>query len=527
MIAISLCHRPRLNQGAAVPGGRRFAAVPPAAPAAPGAVIVLAALVALAGAGLPARAQGARIGASPAGPPPGEAMPPPTAQQLPDEVEDTAAGLRDAALKGTRAWSVLSSLTTEVGPRPAGSAADHEAVAWALRTLTQLGFSNVHAEPVTVPHWVRGAESGEILAPYRQRVMLAALGGSAATPAAGVEAQVVEAANLEELDKLGEAAVKGKIVFLNTPTERRRDADGYGKAVVVRGGSAVHAARLGAVAVVIRSIGTDSNRLPHTGGVSYDPAVRRIPAAALSSPDADLLAAEMTSGKPVRFHLLLESRALPPERSANVIGDIPGSGKPEEVVLLGAHLDSWDLGTGALDDGAGCAIVIEAARRIGELKPRPRRTIRVVLFANEEFGLSGGEAYAKEHAAELPRHVLALESDLGSGRVWRLESRVAVESMGWIRDMNRLVFPIGAASGTNLGFGGADLGPMQRAGVPILSLEQDATNYFDFHHTANDTLDKANARDLDYNVAAWAAVAYTAAAIPGDFGRVVVHEEGH
>jgi hypothetical protein len=514
MTAISLRRRPRRS---------RYCAI--AALVAIAASTALAGLIALAATAVPANAQGSRIGAPPAGPPPSEVMPPPTAQQLPDEIEDTATGLRDAALKGTRAWSILSSLTTEVGPRPAGSPGDREAVAWALRTLKGLGFSNVHAEPVTVPHWVRGAESGEILAPYRQRVVLAALGGSAATPAAGIEAQVVEAANLEELDKLGEAAVRGKIVFLNTPTERRRDADGYGKAVVARAGSAVHAARLGAVAVVIRSIGTDSNRLPHTGGVNYDPAVRRIPAAALSAPDADLLAAEMASGKPVRFHLVLETRTLPASPSANVIGDIPGAGKPEEVVLLGAHLDSWDLGTGALDDGAGCAIVIETARRIGELKTRPRRTIRVVLFANEEFGLSGAVAYAKEHAAELPHHVLALESDLGSGRVWRLESRVAVESMGWIRDLNRLVFPIGAASGTNLGQGGADLGPMQRAGVPILSLEQDATTYFDFHHTANDTLDKANARDLDYNVAAWAAIAYTAAEIPGDFGRVVVTEE--
>jgi len=274
------------------------------------------------------------------------------------------------------------------------------------------------------------------------------------------------------------------------------------------------------VAVVLRSIGTDSNRLPHTGALRYDQGAPKIPAAALSAPDADLLAAELAGGKAVRFRLRLGARTLAPAESANMIGEIPGREKPEEIVLLGAHLDSWDLGTGAIDDGAGCAIVVEAARRIGELKTRPRRTLRVVLFANEELGLSGAEAYAKAHERELPRHVLALESDLGAGRVWRLESRVPVESMGWVRELDRLVFPIGAGSGTNQGDGGPDLGPLGRAGVPTVTLMQDATAYFDFHHTANDTLDKASARDLDYNVAAWAAVVYAAAELPGDFGRV-------
>jgi carboxypeptidase Q len=512
------------------------AAVPPAVPprtrhaaaaSAPGsraprglvAALAAVALVAAAAAA-PVHGQGSRLGAPPAGPPPEGTMPPPTAQVLADEVQDTAVGLRDAALKGTKAWNLLASLTTEVGPRPAGSPGDRLAVAWAVRTLQSLGFSNVHTEKVTVPHWERGRERGEIVSPYRQPVALAAVGGSVATPAAGIEAAVVEAADLAALDKLGAEKVKGKIVFFNTPTARTRDAVGYGKAVPVRGSGASRAAKLGAAAVVLRSIGTDSNRLPHTGALRYESGVRQIPAAALSGPDADLLAAELASGKPVRFRLELGARTLAPAESANVIGEITGSEKPEEIVLLGAHLDSWDLGTGALDDGAGCAIVMEAARRVGELKRHPRRTLRVVLFANEEFGLSGAEAYAKAHAAELPRHVLALESDLGAGRVWRLESRVAIESMGWVRDLDRLVFPIGATSGTNQAESGADLLPLVRAGVPIVNLMQDATAYFDFHHTANDTLDKASARDLDYNVAAWSAVVYAAAELPGDFGRV-------
>lgn len=487
--------------------------------------VVRVALAAFLTLGTAALAQGTRIGGPPPTPEPATPMPPPTSQVLPDEIQDTATSLRDAAVKGTKAFSILASLTTEVGPRPAGSPGDRLAVAWAVRTLQSLGFSNVHTEKVTVPHWVRGEESGEITAPYPQRVALAALGGSIATPPAGIEAQVVQVASLQELDKLEPAAVKGKIVFFNVMTDRTRDGAGYGRAVAVRGGGAVHAAKLGAVGVVVRSIGTDANRLPHTGGMHYDEAVPKIPAAALSIPDADLLAAEVASGKPVRFRFKLGAKTLAPAESANVIGEIPGREKPDEVVLLGAHLDSWDLGTGAIDDGAGCAIVIEAARRIGELKVHPRRTLRVVLFANEEFGESGAKAYAKAHAQELPHHVVGMESDMGSGRVWRLESRVAVESMGWVREMDRLIFPLGVTSGTNQGDGGADMAPMQREGsVPILSLMQDATSYFDFHHTANDTLDKANTRDLDYNVAAWVAVAYAAAEMPGDFGRVALKE---
>jgi carboxypeptidase Q len=444
----------------------------------------------------------------------------PVPREMPEEITTAALSLRDAALRGTKAHDIVESLTTEVGPRPCGSPADSLAVAWALRTLKQLGFSNVHAEKVTVPHWERGAASGEIVAPYHQRVVLIALGGSVATPPAGVEAAVVSVADQDELAKLTPAQVEGRIVFFDTPTERRRDEQGYEKAVRVRSAGPAQAAKLGAVAVVIRSIGTDQNRLPHTGATRYAPAGRRIPAAALSGPDADLLAAEIKSGKPVRFRLKLEARDLAPAESANVIGDIPGSDKPQEIVLLGAHLDSWDPGTGALDDGAGVAIVTETARRIGELKTRPHRTVRVVLFANEEFGLSGAEAYAKAHAAELPQHVVALESDLGSGRVWRLESYVAPAELGWLRGLNQLLYPIGVTSGGNQGDGGADVGPLLRGGVPSLSLDQDATNYFDFHHSANDTLDKVNAKDLDWNVAAWTAVVYAVAEMPGDFGRV-------
>jgi carboxypeptidase Q len=440
-------------------------------------------------------------------------------QVLSDRQTAAATALRDAALKGTGASNLARSLATEVGPRLAGSTGDPLAVAWAVRTLKALGFSNVHTEKVMVPHWDRGAESAEVTAPYPQRLAVAALGGSVGTPEGGLEAPVVAADSLAALDRLDPAKVKGKIVFVDVRMKRARGIEGYAAAVPVRAAAASHAARLGASAVVIRSIGTDDNRLPHTGALRYEQGQPRIPAAALSAPDADLLAAEIASGKPVTLRLKLGARELPEAESANVIGEITGSEKPGEIVLLGCHLDSWDLGQGALDDGTGCAIVIEAARRLGELAPHARRTVRVVLFANEEFGLSGARAYAEAHKQELDRHVMAAESDLGSGRPWRLSTHIDMASYGWVREISRLIFPLGVAAGDNLAEGGADLSVLLPARVPMMELDQDATVYFDYHHTANDTMDKIVPRDLDYNVADWVVMAYVAADIPGDFGR--------
>lgn len=431
----------------------------------------------------------------------------------------TASTLRDEALKGTRAFEIVRSLTTEVGPRSAGSAGDPRGVEWGVRTMKALGFQNVRAEKVTVPHWDRGAESGEIVSPWPQPVALAALGGSVGTPAGGIEAEVVQVPDVGALEKIDAGQVKGKIVFINKRMERRKDGSDYGPTVAGRGRGAALAGKLGAAAVLIRSVGTDNSRTPHTGGTRYEEGGPKIPAAALSNPDADLLADQLASGKPVVFRLKLGARLLGEGESANVIGEIPGREKPEEVVLLGCHLDSWDLGTGAIDDGAGCAIMMEAARRIGELKQRPRRTIRVVLFANEEFGLSGARAYAEAHAKELPKHILAGESDFGSGKVWRISSRVASETLPAFDAIAALLAPIGVERGDNGAGGGADLSPMVPAQVPVAGLSQDGTYYFDWHHTANDTLDKIDPKDLDQNVAAWATVAYGAAEMQGDFGR--------
>jgi hypothetical protein len=439
---------------------------------------------------------------------------------LPEAARNTAAALRDDALRGTHAYDIVRSLTVEVGPRPAGSEADRRAVEWGVAKLKELGFSNVRAEKVTVPHWSRGAESGEILAPYPQRVALAALGGSAGTPAEGIEAEVVEVPTYEALEKVAPETVKGKIVFISNRMKRAKDGSGYGPAVAARGGSAARAGKMGAVAVLIRSIGTDNNRTPHTGSMRAESGNwPSTPAAALSNPDADLLAAQIASGKPVRFRLKLGAQHLPEQESANVIGEIPGREKPEEIVLLGCHLDSWDLGTGAIDDGTGCAIVAEAARRIGALKQHPRRTIRVVLFANEEFGLSGARAYAEKHAADLPKHIVAAESDFGEGKVWQVAGRIAPESRPGFEEIARLLKPLGVEASDEVADGGADLIPMGPARVPVFALSQDGTTYFDYHHTSNDTLDKVDPKNLDQNVAAWVAFAYAAAEMPGDFGR--------
>jgi carboxypeptidase Q len=451
---------------------------------------------------------------------------------LPAAVLARAAALRDDALSGTGALDIVRSLTFEVGPRSAGSAGDRAAVEWALRTLTRLGFENVHAEKVTVPHWDRGTIAGEILSPWPQSVVLTSLGGSVGTGEGALEAEVVEVPSLAAIDALDPARVKGKIVFYNVKMERTKDGTGYRDAVPVRGGGAARAAKQGAVAVLIRSIATGNDRFPHTGFMGYTDGVPKIPAAALAVPDADLLHAELASGKPVRFRLRSTARALPEAESANVIGEISGRERPDEVVLLAAHLDSWDLRTGAIDDGAGVGIVTEAARRIGQGPPgppgipRPRRTIRVVLFANEEAGLSGARAYAEAHAAELPKHVLAAESDFGAGRIFALRSAVAPDRLAPVAELAKLLAPLGVELKGNDAGGGADLLPLAPARVPLLDLNQDGTAYFDWHHTANDTVDKIDPKEIDQNVAAWAAVAYAVADMPGDLGRAPEGKKG-
>ncbi len=438
---------------------------------------------------------------------------------LSPEVRRTAEALRERAFAGTKAVDWVRSLTDEVGPRLSGSPQDTVGVAWALAALKAAGLSNVRAEKVMVPAWRRGVETGEITAPYRQKLILAALGGSPPTPEGGLDAEVVEMASLEDLDAKGAAAVKDKIVFFNKRMERGSDMRGYGYAVDVRGKGPSRAARLGAVGVLIRSIGTDHNRLPHTGNVDYLAEVPKIPAAALSIPDAEMLERILRQGKPVRVRFTLTCGDRPEAESANVIGEVRGSSKPEEIVLLGAHRDSWDLGTGAIDDATGCGIVIEAARLIGLLPKHPPRTIRVCLYANEENGLEGGKAYFKAHQAELDKHAAAMESDSGTDFPTGLFWTAGPSAEPFAKEIAAILEPLGA--GTLVpGGGGADTGTLKIAGVPVFMLRQDSSRYFDYHHTANDTFDKVNPEGLDRNVAGVAVFAYCAASVPELLERI-------
>lgn len=405
---------------------------------------------------------------------------------------------------------LAASLVTEVGPRFAGSEGDARAVQWALRKLNELGFENVRAEPVTVPHWRRGTISVEMLGPRERTLHAVALGGSVATPPGGVEARVVMVASVEELEALPDARVKDRIVFINGRMERTRDGSGYGKAVPARTKGAAVAGRKGARAVLIRSIGTDLQA--HTGMTRYGDGPR-VAAAALSGPSADALELAFLAG-PVRVRMALESRELPEARSANVVGEIRG--KTDEIVLLGAHLDSWDITPGANDDAAGVGVVLAAARRVAALG-QPRRTIRVVLFANEEFGLHGARAYAQAHVDELRRHVAALEADSGGGAPYRLNA--------WVGDAHwpavaQLAATLGLEAGANGQKGGADVSELRKLGVPELIVAQDASRYFDVHHTGADTVATLDRDGLARATGVFAALAHFASERADDFGRV-------
>lgn len=426
------------------------------------------------------------------------------------DVLQQAAELRDAALKENGAFELVESLTAEVGPRIAGSAGDRASIVWAVETLKELGFERVWTEPVSVPHWDRGETSVVIDAPFPQPLAAVTLGGSVGTPEQGITAPVVGVDSLTELRQMPADSARGKILYLGQRTDRTRDASGYARSVAGRVLAPSEAARVGAVAVVIRSVGTSNNRFAHTGTTRYLPGKRRVPAFALSNPDADVLEYQMRKGKTVTLTVFSSARRLGSERSANVLAEFRGADPDAGLVLLGAHLDSWDLGTGALDDGVGVAIVVEAARQIAAIG-RPRRTIRVVLFANEEAGLSGANAYALGHEEELPYHRLAIEADLGAGPVWQVSSRVAPESWDSVVGVASLLEPLAVGIGNNEASGGADLSPLLRAGVPILALAHDATDYFDYHHTANDTLDKVDRQALNQTVAAYAAAMFVAA----------------
>ncbi|MFE8604121.1 M20/M25/M40 family metallo-hydrolase [Archangium violaceum] len=421
-----------------------------------------------------------------------------------------------AALTEGHAYARLAELTDGIGPRLSGSEGEKAAVAWAKRSFEADGVK-VWLEPVKVPRWVRGTESGRVPGTerYREhRLALMALGGSVGTPAEGLTAEVIEVRSLEEVAALGEK-VKGKVVLFNHSMSVAAD---YGKAAALRTRGASVAAKAGAVGMLVRSLATASLRSPHTGAMRYDEDGPRIPAAAVSVEDAELLH-RLLAGGPVKVELKLGCQTLPDADSFNVVAEVPGREKPREVVLLGAHLDSWDVGTGAHDDGAGVVMVMEAARLIGKLKPAPRRTVRVVLFANEENGLKGGRAYAEAHAGELANHVAALEMDAGGFKPLGVALRAGPGGAELVAPWLKPLEALGAGSIVQGDAGGADISPLIPARVPFVGVKVDSSRYFDVHHSEADTLDKVDAKELAQATAAVAWVSYVLAEVPGVLPR--------
>ncbi|HTU11103.1 MAG TPA: M20/M25/M40 family metallo-hydrolase [Allosphingosinicella sp.] len=420
---------------------------------------------------------------------------------------DQAAALRDQALRGdTLAWDLVEGLTTEVGPRQAGTEAEARAREWAVRRLRALGFSNVRVETFEMPVWERGVERAEILSPFPQPLILTALGNSGATPAGGIEAEVIGFQSVAELQAAPDAAVRGRIVFINHAMAPTQDGSGYGPFGAARRVGPTVASRKGAAGIVVRSIGTDYHRNPHTGLQVFGQGASPIPAAALSVPDAEQMQRILNRAgdRPVRMRLTLTPRNIGTRQSGNVVAEVPGSDPAAGVIIVGGHLDSWDLGTGAVDNAAGVAITTAAAHRVMRAG-RPRRTIRVVLFGAEEVGGGGGPTHFRlNHPAG--NVMLVGESDFGADRVWRVNFNLAESNAALADRIAALLAPLGIARGRDTANAGADLNDWVRAGTPAIDLNQDGTRYFDYHHTPDDTLDKVDPAQLRQNVAAWTAV---------------------
>jgi hypothetical protein len=444
---------------------------------------------------------------------PAAAQQPPT--RIPEAVLATAAQLRTTALQDNTGWQVVESLTTEVGPRMGGSEGDARAVAWAKAKFAELGFDKVWTEPVTFPKWERRSEAARVLGAHSQPLVLAALGGS---PGGTVEGQVVRFPDLASLEQAAPGSLAGKIAFVDYRMERARDGHGYGPVSRIRYGGPSAASRAGAVGYLMRSAGTDNHRVAHTGGTRFADGVTPIPAAALSNPDADQLARLLAIDPATRVRVALDCGWDGEYTSQNVIGEITGASRPDEVVLIAGHLDSWDEGTGAIDDAAGIGITMAAAKLIAALPERPARTIRVVAFANEEQGLHGGFAYAKAHAGELAKHAIMAESDFGAGRIYGFDAGVADHAREAIAQIAEVLAPLGVEWRPGEGDPESDIGPFARDGAAWAWLGHDGSDYFDLHHTPDDTLDKIDPAALKQNVAAYAVFTYLAAQAEGDFG---------
>jgi hypothetical protein len=446
--------------------------------------------------------------------------PPPAAPSDPVAV---ARALSDKALADPTAWDFVESLTTEVGPRLAGTVQAERGKDWALAKLKALGFQDVHAEPFSITAWVRGPESAEVTAPFPQKLMILGLGGTVPTPSDGIEAEIVLFHSYADLLAAAPGSLAGKIAVVDEPMARTQDGSGYGAANRARTRGPIEAAKRGAIAYLTRSISTSENRLPHTGKVWYVEDAPKIPCAALGVPDAELLDRMVRRGMPVRVRLTLSSSETPNATAWDVVGDIKGSEKPDEVVAIGGHMDSWDPGQGAIDDGAGMAVTVSAAHLISQLPRHPRRTIRVVLFGAEEMDYSG-KAFGDAHKDEAASYVAVSESDTGSGPLWTLSLPKGVFDpkgvlvVPALKAVPSLMAPLKViVSSQPALFSGSDFEGMEQAGVPAFSFRPDASRYFDIHHSADDTLDKVDRHDLDQSVAAWAPLLYLIADSDVDF----------
>jgi len=456
---------------------------------------------------------------------PAKAQAAPPVPAFSKELRDQLQAVRDAALSSDYAWHQLAHLTENIGPRPAGSPQAQAAAEYVAAEMRKLGL-DVHLEPAQVSHWVRGEERAQLVEypgqvpETTQRIVLTTISGSSATPAEGITAEVVVVHSFDELTALGRQKVAGKIVLFNVALDERKALAGmafeaYGEAVVYRTRGAKAGAELGAVASLIRSVGGADYRLPHTG---YSvPA--GIPAAALAAEDADLIEHLAAEGR-VRMHLTLTPQSLPNTTGYNVVADLKGSEHPEQIVVVSGHLDSWDLGRGAIDDGAGVVISMATAELLQRLHIRPRRTLRVIAWMDEENGGGGRETYAKTHAAEFANHVAAIESDAGAGHPFGFELKMPPAAIAALQPLRDILRPIGATvfRATEQS-PGSDIDPLVEAGVPGIGIIQDDRKYFDYHHSAADTLDKVDAQDLRENAAAMAVMGYALASMAGPLPR--------
>ncbi len=430
------------------------------------------------------------------------------------------ARLRDAAMSDPYALNELRHLTDNIGPRLSGSPQAQQAVDYVAGEMRALG-AEVTLEKATVPHWVRGAETAEVVSwpgqtpGATQKVVLTALGGSAATSADGLTAQVVVVGNWQQLQALPPGAVKGKILLLNHKFDKELAAQGgglqaYGGGVAYRGAGPIAAAEAGAVAVLVRSVGGADYRLPHTGMTQYAPDVPKIPAGAVTAEDADLLENLVSQG-PVTLHMTLTPQTLPDAPSYNVIADWKGTEHPEQVVVVSGHLDSWDLGTGAIDDGAGVAVSMQAIHLLKELGIHPRRTVRFIAWMSEEEGSEGAAAYMVDHKDVIGNHVGAIESDLGADHPTGIYYADKKPLGLWLRPVARVLDPIGAETLVAAPETGEDIDGLTGQGVPSFAPVQDSRFYFNYHHTAADTFDKVNPKHLNENAAVMAVLAYALA----------------